>query len=459
VKALVFERNLPRFAAARIASAFGSGRGAGIGPLRLIDTDPPDLPGPGWARVSTVLAGICGSDLATLDARSSRYFEDIVSFPFVPGHEVVGVLETVPEAPSGSAAGTARERGSGDGATEPRGRVAPQPLAPGDRVVIEPVLGCLVRGVEPPCPGCAVGRTGDCERVAFGHLSPGLQTGYCADTGGGWSAAGLVAHTTQLHRVPDHMSDDDAVLVEPTACAAHAVLRAPIDDGDTVAILGAGTLGLAVTAALSTLASSGRIPEPGAVIVGARYPHQRRLADELGATSAVPPEQLGRAVRRRSRSLSLGDPATQMGPLTGGADVVFDCVGSAPSITQSLEMVRPRGTVVLVGMPGTTHLDLAPLWHREVSLVGAYAYGREALKGAGAVRTFDLAFEVVAAHRLGRMVSATYPIERFEEALVHAGSAGRRGAVKVAFDLRQGTGPDRARVGRGTTTTTTGGNR
>ena len=53
------------------------------------------------------------------------------------------------------------------------------------RVVIEPVLGCAARGVEPPCPACAVGDTGGCERVAFGHLKAGLQTGYCADTGGG----------------------------------------------------------------------------------------------------------------------------------------------------------------------------------------------------------------------------------------------------------------------------------
>ena len=88
MKALVFERNLPRFAASRVASVFGSGRGAAIGPLQLLDVDPPELPGEGWYRLRPVLSGICGSDLATLDGRSSRYFEDIVSFPFVPGHEI-----------------------------------------------------------------------------------------------------------------------------------------------------------------------------------------------------------------------------------------------------------------------------------------------------------------------------------------------------------------------------------
>ena len=89
---LLFERSLPRFAAARVASAFGSGRGAGVGPLRLVERDAPEVPSAGWVHVDPILSGICGSDLATLDGRSSRYFEDIVSFPFVPGHEVVGTV-------------------------------------------------------------------------------------------------------------------------------------------------------------------------------------------------------------------------------------------------------------------------------------------------------------------------------------------------------------------------------
>jgi len=417
VKTLLFERSLPRFAAARVASTFGSGRGAGVGPLRLVDAHAPALPGDGWHRVLPLLSGICGSDLATVDGRSSRYFEDLVSFPFVPGHEVVGTLESGGTGANGS------------------------PLAEGARVVLEPVLGCTARAIEPPCPACAVGQIGDCEHVAFGHLRPGLQTGFCADTGGGWSAAGLVAHASQLHRVPGGLRDEDAVTIEPVACAVHAVMSADIRDGDSVAVLGAGTLGLAVTASLAHLSASGRCAVPSSLAVGARYPHQQRLAVELGATEALSPGQLARAVRRRSRSLALGAPGIRAPKLTGGADVVFDCVGSADSINQSLAMVRPRGRVALVGMPGRVHVDLAPLWHREVALVGAYAYGTERIGGAAApVRTFDLAMEVVAALGTGRLVSATYPLDRFEEAVAHAGSAGRRGAVKIAFDLRPAPG-------------------
>ena len=148
-----------------------------------------------------------------------------------------------------------------------------------------------------------------------------------------------------------------------------------------MAVVGAGTLGLLVTAALSHLASIGRCPAPSAVLVGARYAHQQRLARELGGTEALPADQLARAVRRHSRSLSYGGASGMTATLSGGADVVIDCVGSAESIAQSLAMVRPRGTVSLVGMPGKVTVDLAPLWHREVRLAGAYAYGTE--RGAG----------------------------------------------------------------------------
>jgi threonine dehydrogenase-like Zn-dependent dehydrogenase len=389
MKGLVFERNLARFAASRVASVLGgSGRGVTVGPLRLTDVEPPELPGPGWRRVRPILAGICGSDLSTVDGRSSRYFEDVVSFPFVPGHEVVGTLEDTDA-----------------------------------RVVVEPVLGCVARGITPLCPACRDGRTGGCERVAFGHLSPGLQIGYCSDTGGGWSAGGLVAHDSQLHPVPDSLSDDDAVMVEPTACAVHAALAAGVDATHTVAVLGAGTLGLCTVAALAHLAA------PGTLLVGAKYAHQRRLAAEIGADEVVDPDQLVRAVRRNSRSMEAS--AT----LTGGADVVIDCVGSEESLTQALSMVRPRGRVVLVGMPGRVTVDLASLWHREVAITGAYAYGNENVGGL-LRRTFDVAMELVAAKGLGRLVSARYPLDRFEEALAHAGAAGRRGAVKVVFDLR-----------------------
>lgn len=406
MKALRFERDVLRFGAARVAAGFRPGAGARYGPLELVEDDAPPLPGPGWVRIRPRLAGICGSDLATVDGRSSRWFEPIVSFPFVPGHEIVADLDT----------------------TDPDSTT---------RVVLEPVLGCVARAVSPPCAACAAGHLGNCERLAHGDLDAGLQTGFCCDTGGGW-ASELVAHRSQLHPVPASMSDEAAVLVEPTACAVHAALRARPDPGDIVAVIGAGTLGLLTVAALRRFA-----PEC-TIVIGAKHPHQRDTARALGATVVVGADELARAVRRRTGTQVLGSGPTRR--LTGGADVTIDCVGSAASIGDALAITRPRGRVVMVGMPGLTRVDLTPLWHREIDLVGAYAYGTEVPVEDGdgdrdstdpaPVRTFDLAFDLVRSADLGRLLSATYPLERAQDAIAHAADAGRRGAVKIAFDLR-----------------------
>jgi len=390
MKALEVNRSITRFAAARLASGWKAGGGGRTGPLRLADIDPPALPGPEWQVVRPRLSGICGSDLATVDGRSSRWFEPIVSFPFVPGHEVVG------------------------------------DAADGRRVVIEPVLHCRVRGFDPPCPPCQAGRTNHCERLTGGHLQPGLQTGYCADTGGGWSLA-LVAHELQLHEVPSGWSDEAAVMIEPTACAVHGALAAPAgDDGEelTAVVIGAGTLGLATIAAIHQLR-----PDITSLLAVAKHPDQRRLAAALGATRVVEPDQLRRAVRQLSGSWILDS-----GQLTGGAPVVFDCVGSAASIADALAVTAPGGTVVLLGMPGHVGIDLTGLWQREVRLMGSYAYGPE--PAAGGRHSFDLAMQVVDAAGLERLVSATYSLDRYADAIGHAADAGRRGAVKVAFDLR-----------------------
>ncbi len=385
MRALLFERSIPRYAAARLAGAVVPGIGGRVGPLSLTEMEEPELPAPGWHRVRPRLAGICGSDLTTIDGYASRYFEPIVSFPFVPGHEVVGDLDD------------------------------------GRRVVLEPVLGCAARGVNPPCRGCSEGHVDRCERIAFGHLRPGLQTGYCHDTGGGWGTA-LVAHESQLHPVPEAMSDEDAVIVEPTACAVHAAVGAEAY-ARTVLVLGAGTLGLCTVAALR------RFSTPATLMVAAKHPEQRRLAAELGADLVVAADEVRRAVRRATGSLQMGSS------LSGGADVVIDCVGSEASLAEDLAVVRPGGLVVLLGMPSVVSVDLTPLWQRQVVLRGSYAYGVEG-QPDGDRPTFDLAFELVADAQLARLVTASYTLDRYREAIDHAANAGHRGAVKVVFDLR-----------------------
>jgi threonine dehydrogenase-like Zn-dependent dehydrogenase len=376
VKALVFSRKPAKFAAAMVASRVSPGSGARVGPLALRDIDPPELPGPGWARVRPRLSGICGSDLATIDGSSSRWFEPIVSFPFTPGHEVVGELDD------------------------------------GTRVAVVPVLSCAARGITPVCGPCAAGHINHCERIGFGNLEPGLQCGFCESTGGGWSTS-MVAHESQLVPVPDDLSDEAAVLIEPAACAVHAASRV---DADQIALIGSGTLGLLTLAALR------RLRPDAEILATAKHPHQRDLATELGASSVVAPGELDRLVRARTGSMRLDN-----GQLGGGVPAVVDCVGSPESISQGLRIAAPGGTIHAVGMPGVTTIDLTPLWQREVSLKGAYAYERA---------DFDAALELVHGLDLGRLVTATYPLRRYEDAIAHAAAAGSRGAVKIAFDLR-----------------------
>jgi len=217
--------------------------------------------------------------------------------------------------------------------------------------------------------------------------------------------------------VPGPLTDEEAVLIEPTACAVHAARS--IQAG-TVVVIGAGTLGLLTVAALR---SRGHIDS---ILVAAKHPAQKDLARELGASQVVAPNELTRAVRARTRSMVIGEQ------LTNGAATVIDCVGSDDSLEQALSIVAPGGDVVLLGMPGGhMTVDLTSLWHRESMLRGCYAY---------TPGDFAEATALVADAGLGRLVSATYPLARYRDAIDHAANAGRRGAVKIAFDLRNERG-------------------
>lgn len=393
MRALQVSRNVPRLGLARIAGALAPAAAVRIGPLELVKTDPPELPGPGWHRVRTRLAGICGSDLSMIEGHASTYFDDWVSFPFVPGHEVVGQLDD------------------------------------GSRIVLEPVLGHEARGFPPPFPGAAPGDGDDYTHLARGPLEPGIQTGFCCSTGGGWSDS-FVAHDSQLHRLPDDVPDERAVLIEPLAGGIHAALMAAATatvraaNRPVVAVLGAGTMGLAAIAGLARYAPHVEI------VAGARYPHQQRAARTIGAHHVVPAAELARGVRRLVGCQVVGDH------LTSGAHATIDAVGTSATLSEALRITRPRGRVVMMGMPAEVTVDLTGLWHRETEIVGAYTYGTEHLADGTTARTFDLALATATAIEAERWLSATYPLADHVDAITHAAQAGRRGAIKIAFDLR-----------------------
>ena len=407
MRALQFRRSIPRFAWTRVVGQRFPGVALRWGSqLRLATIDEPSLPSPSWVRVRPLLSGICGSDLAIITGSASPYVSALTSFPFVPGHEIVGeVTEVGPEAG--------------------RARV-------GDRVVVEPLLGCTVRGFTDPCWACAEGNLGNCERVTQGDLEAGLQTGYCRTTGGGWSTE-LVAHESQLHPVADDIPDEAAVLAEPLGCALRGVHQGGVREGDTVLVVGCGTVGLLTIAALRAWGP------PCTVIAVAKHRHQIEAARALGADQIVPPggggyPRLAELTHATLHPLPLHKPA-----VVGGVSVTFDCIGSGSSLAQSLRWTRARGTVVLLGMPGHQRIDLSPLWYQEVRLLGSYASCLEHAEDGNGDQTIDMALKVLGSpewgDRLRSLVTHRFPITRYRQAIRTALSAGASGGVKTVFDL------------------------
>ncbi|MDQ4104874.1 MAG: zinc-binding dehydrogenase [Actinomycetota bacterium] len=395
--ALQYHRSAGRYFAARAVSGTrAGGRLAGalasnVAPLRLVEqVDPVPIDG-SWSRIEPVLSGICGSDLGLLTGRSSPYLEPLTSMPFVPGHEVVG--RTIDELPG---------------------------LPRGSRVVIDPVLRCATRGV-PACPACIAGHTSRCDHIITGRLSAGLQSGFCADTGGGWSRR-MVAHASQLHPVPDSLPDEIAVLVEPLACAVHAVRRIPISPGASALVVGAGTVGLLTLLALRKLTAAGEVH------VIAKHTHQADRARELGATQVIGTENAARTLRRSTGAL-LVEPELGEGYLLGGMDLAFECTGGTVGLNTALRSLRAGGTVIASGMP-SGGVDLTPLWYRELHLVGAYASAVSEEPSRG---DFPEAIALAGSAPLDGYVDTRYPLEQWRDALDHAAAAGRLGAIKVVF--------------------------
>ena len=406
MQAIQYIKSVPRYLMVRLlGKRWKSLYTSGASCIRLTEIDEPKLPNPDWVKIKTRLSGICGSDLATITAKGSPYFSPFTSCPFVLGHEVVGEIAEIGEGVEG--------------------------YTSGDRVVIEPVLSCEIRGIEPGCHQCRNGHFANCENITQGNISAGIQTGYCRDTGGGWSPY-FLAHKNQIHRVPDSLSDEIAVLLEPFACALHGVLKANLKDTDEILIIGAGTVGLLTVAAIRAMGKQNRI------LIVAKYPHQRQLASELGADEILSSDKSLYAnfcglTGAESYQPELGKPV-----LLGGVDVTFDCVASATTIDDALRFTRAQGRVMLVGMPAIPkNIDWTSVWYKELEVSGAYTYGVENYAGAE-IRTFTLGIRLLEQMRdkLLPLIGERFSLKEYRQAIQAAMSTGRSGAVKTIFDLQ-----------------------
>jgi threonine dehydrogenase-like Zn-dependent dehydrogenase len=371
------------------------------------ETAEPTLPAEDWVKIKTRYGGICGTDMKSIHLDISMYYSPLASTSFILGHENVGtIVEVGPQAGEWQA---------------------------GERVVVEPTLWCKPRGFDDLCEFCAKGEINHCLRTTEGDLSPGLQIGACADTGGSWGPY-FVAHESQLYRLPDTVTDENAVLIEPFACGVHAAIQHFPKDDETVLIVGAGTIGLCTIAALRGLGSQARL------IVLARYPHQVEAAKKLGADHVIMTKdesdlfaQIGELTNGQVKKPILGKEI-----MVGGADVTFECVGSQAAVDDALRLSRSRGKVAIAGAPGEIKkLDWTPLFYQELQVSGAYIFNH-AEEYEGKIRkTYDIAIELMASGKvdLGWMVTHRFALDDFKQAIRLPEKKSKDQVIKVVYEF------------------------
>ncbi|MFJ7996250.1 zinc-binding dehydrogenase [Streptomyces sp. NPDC096310] len=333
-------------------------RWAGPGELAQ-DTVPVPEPAPGQVLVEVTRVGICGSDLAIWHGEHARARPGVII-----GHEFVGVVADAP---------------------------GNETLPVGTRVAIRPLIACHDRGTTPPCGPCASGNSHVCATLGlYGVDEPGGLAQYVRVRAGA------------AHPLHGDVPDDLAVLAEPLAVAVHAVARSGLSAGDTVAVFGAGPIGL-----LTALVARHR----GARQVVLVEPNdwRGRIAEERGFT-VLP---AGADAPRRVREVTGG----------GGADIVFDSAGHAAVALQVTEAARIQGTIVVAGVhKRPPAVDLRTVNFAEQRLIGTRVYSREDFLAAIALlETDELG--------LAALPTTAFPLSRSEDAF-HAAGRGE-GSVKV----------------------------
>jgi 2-desacetyl-2-hydroxyethyl bacteriochlorophyllide A dehydrogenase len=264
-----------------------------------VEQVPTPVPGPGEVLVRTLLAGVCGSDTHALHGQ-----HPFIVLPYAPGHEVVGVVD-----------GTGR------------------------RVTIEPDLPCW------KCKQCAAGRQNLCENLHF--FGCAHDQGAMAD----W----FTIDTRRLHTVPDELDDRTAALIEPLATPVHAIRLAGDVRDRSVAILGAGTIGL-------LMLRVARAHGARRIVLTARSTGRRERALRFGADAVVDASAADAVERARA---ALGE----------SADVVFDCVSEQSTMLQAIGMANKGGTVVVVGVPaGDVQIPLPIIQDSQLRIQGSATY-------------------------------------------------------------------------------------
>jgi len=282
--------------------------------VRVVDVPAP-APGRGEVAISVAYCGICGSDL-------HEYADGPHAVPVTEPHPESG--RTAPLVLGHEFCGTVT-------------RVGPdvEGLRPGDRVAVEPHYRCG------RCPRCLAGEYNLCRHFGFAGLM-----------GDGGLAETAVVPAYMAHRLPEEVSLEQAAVFEPAAVALHALHRSGLQEGETVAVVGLGPIGLLIVQ-LAALRGAGR------VVAADPSPRRRELALRLGAAEAV---------------ADAGDGALRAAAGGEGADVAFEAVGAETTVRHCLETTRRGGRVTLVGLGGTVAIDAFALVNNEQSIIASVGY-------------------------------------------------------------------------------------
>ncbi|MFX1505251.1 MAG: zinc-binding dehydrogenase [Promethearchaeota archaeon] len=362
MKALRFHASIPRYITTKFLGKITKSAYLSFFPPTRLEEIPEPIVRENWVKIQTKYAGICGSDVNTILLRESPLLEPLCSFPAVLGHENVGIVQD--------------------------SNVSN--VAIGDRIVLDPILSCITRNIEPVCQNCEKGNTVQCENFDGGNLSPAFDIGWCRDTGGAFSQFYL-AHESQVYKVPENVSNENAVLVEPFTIGIHAVLRNYPKDSDTVIVMGTGVIGLMVIIALRALGSKARI------IAIDKNEFQGKLAvEKAGADSFIQATKGYYEKIAEEFDTRLYKPILEKKELIigGGADVIFECVGLPSTIEDALRFTKSGGRMILIGNPHKISVDWSLIWSRELQIIGSFGstFEKEERKSRHA---FDMALDMM----------------------------------------------------------------
>jgi threonine dehydrogenase-like Zn-dependent dehydrogenase len=396
MKALVFRHSLPREAMAKLGGQVNKrGFVSSVAPVGLEDVAEPTPPAAGWIVCNTILSGVCGSDAKQifLNGRLDNPLTAILSFPHVLGHEAV-----------------ARRSDTGQ------------------RVVLNPWLSCIPRGIDPVCAACAEGRYPWCRNFNAGVLPPALHIGNCA-TAPGVHAEGFCAHESQLFAVPDGMSDEAAVLADPASVSLRSILLHPPDPDFPSLVYGSGTL------AMATIALLRHLYDDVEVWAACRPGRRASIAARMGAHAIFPtsPDDLVNEVAKR-RGVRPLIPWSKHGWLQDGPSVVYDTIGSTETVETSLRLLNTGGTLVISGVEPPGRFEWTPLYFKELHVIGSNAFGVERINGQ-AKHAFEHYFDFAEAGLdLTPVITHRFPLLAWDQAILSVARAHQTGAVKVLLD-------------------------